>query len=250
VTSLLSISDLHVSVNDHPVLKGLSLQVNAGEVHAIMGPNGSGKTTLGRALSGHPAFTVTKGTATLAGKDLLLLEPEERSHAGLFVSWQYPVEVPGVSNADFLRLAYNAQRKAHGKPEVTTKDFPALLAQKIAEARIPPEFGERQLNAGMSGGQKKRNEILQLHMLEPTVAILDETDSGLDIDALKSVGDAINAYRRADRAIVLITHFQRLLDLVKPDRVHVLTDGRIQQSGDVDLAGKLERDGYDWIVRG
>ncbi|MBA3700369.1 MAG: Fe-S cluster assembly ATPase SufC [Planctomycetes bacterium] len=247
---MLHVSDLHVSVNDHPVLKGLTLQVNAGEVHAIMGPNGSGKTTLGRALSGHPAFTVTKGTATLAGKDLLLLEPEERSHAGLFVSWQYPVEVPGVSNADFLRLAYNAQRKAHGKPEVNTKDFPALLAQKIAEARIPPEFGERQLNAGMSGGQKKRNEILQLHMLEPTVAILDETDSGLDIDALKSVGDAINAYRRADRAIVLITHFQRLLDLVKPDRVHVLTDGRIQQSGDVDLAGKLERDGYDWIVRG
>ncbi|HEX3135041.1 MAG TPA: Fe-S cluster assembly ATPase SufC, partial [Planctomycetota bacterium] len=167
-----------------------------------------------------------------------------------FVSWQYPVEVPGVSNADFLRLAYNAQRKAHGKPEVPVKEFPALLAQKIAEARIPAEFGERQLNAGMSGGQKKRNEIFQLHMLEPTVAILDETDSGLDIDALKSVGDAINAYRRADRTIVLITHFQRLLDLVKPDRVHVLTDGRIQQSGDVDLAGKLERDGYDWIVRG
>ena len=250
MTSLLAINDLHVTVGDHPVLKGLSLTVNAGEVHAIMGPNGSGKTTLGRALSGHPAYTVTAGTATLAGKDLLLLEPEERSHAGLFVSWQYPVEVPGVSNADFLRLAYNAQRKAQGKPEVPAKEFPALLARKIAEARIPAEFGERQLNAGMSGGQKKRNEILQLHMLEPTVAILDETDSGLDIDALKSVGDAINAYRRADRAIVLITHFQRLLDLVKPDRVHVLTDGRIQQSGDVDLAGKLERDGYDWIVRG
>jgi Fe-S cluster assembly ATP-binding protein len=247
---MLVVNDLHVSVGEHPVLKGLSLTVGAGQVHAIMGPNGSGKTTLGRALSGHPAYTVTKGTATLAGKDLLALEPEGRSHAGLFVSWQYPVEVPGVSNADFLRLAYNAQRKAHGKPEVPAKEFPALLAQKIAEARIPAEFGERQLNAGMSGGQKKRNEILQLHMLEPSVAILDETDSGLDIDALKSVGDAINAYRRADRAIVLITHFQRLLDLVKPDRVHVLTDGRIQQSGDVDLAGKLERDGYDWIVRG
>ena len=247
---MLVVNDLHVTVGDHPVLKGLSLQVNAGEVHAIMGPNGSGKTTLGRALSGHPAYTVTKGTATLAGKDLLMLEPEERSHAGLFVSWQYPVEVPGVQNSEFLRLAYNSQRKARGQAEVPAKEFPALLAKKIAEARIPPEFGERQLNAGMSGGQKKRNEILQLHMLEPTVAILDETDSGLDIDALKSVGDAINAYRRADRAIVLITHFQRLLDLVKPDRVHVLTDGRIQQSGDVDLAGKLERDGYDWIVRG
>jgi Fe-S cluster assembly ATP-binding protein len=250
VTALLSVSDLHVSVNDHPVLKGLSLSVGAGEVHAIMGPNGSGKTTLGRALSGHPAYTVTKGTATLGGKDLLALEPEERSHAGLFVSWQYPVEVPGVANAEFLRLAYNSQRKARKEPEVAAKDFPALLQKKIAEARIPAEFGERQLNAGMSGGQKKRNEILQLHMLEPSVAILDETDSGLDIDALKSVGEAINAYRRADRAIVLITHFQRLLDLVKPDRVHVLTDGRIQQSGGADLAGKLERDGYDWIVRG
>ncbi len=247
---MLAIHDLHVSVGEHPVLKGLSLTVGAGEVHAIMGPNGSGKTTLGRALSGHPAYSVTKGTATLAGKDLLTLEPEERSHAGLFVSWQYPVEVPGVQNSEFLRLAYNSQRKARGQAEVPAKEFPALLAKKIAEARIPPEFGERQLNAGMSGGQKKRNEILQLHMLEPTVAILDETDSGLDIDALKSVGEAINAYRRADRAIVLITHFQRLLDLVKPDRVHVLTDGRIQQSGDVDLAGKLERDGYDWIVRG
>ena len=247
---MLVVSDLHVAVGDHPVLKGLSLSVNAGEVHAIMGPNGSGKTTLGRALSGHPSYTVTKGTATLAGKDLLALEPEDRSHAGLFVSWQYPVEVPGVQNREFLRLAYNAKRKALGQPEVPAKDFPALLEKKIAEARIPPEFAARQLNAGMSGGQKKRNEILQLHMLEPTMAILDETDSGLDIDALKAVGEAINAYRRADRAIVLITHFQRLLELVKPDRVHVLADGRIQQSGGIDLAGKLEREGYDWIVRG
>jgi Fe-S cluster assembly ATP-binding protein len=247
---MLAVNDLHVTVGDHPVLKGLSLAVAAGEVHAIMGPNGSGKTTLGRALAGHPAYTVTKGSATLAGKDLLALEPEARSHAGLFVSWQYPVEVPGVANAEFLRLAYNSQRKARLQPEIAAKDFPALLAKKITEARIPPEFAERQLNAGMSGGQKKRNEILQLHLLEPTLAILDETDSGLDIDALKAVGEAINAYRRADRAIVLITHFQRLLELVKPDRVHVLTDGRIQQSGDADLAGKLERDGYDWIVRG
>jgi Fe-S cluster assembly ATP-binding protein len=247
---MLVVSDLHVAVGDHPVLKGLSLTVNPGEVHAIMGPNGSGKTTLGRSLSGHPSYSVTKGTATLAGKDLLALEPEERAHAGLFVSWQYPVEVPGVKNSEFLRLAYNAKRKALAQPEVSAKDFPALLEKKIAEARIPPEFGERQLNAGMSGGQKKRNEILQLHMLEPTLAILDETDSGLDIDALKAVAEAINAYRRADRAIVLITHFQRLLDLVKPDRVHVLADGRIQQSGDLALAGKLEREGYDWIIRG
>src|ERR1043165_5495446 len=201
---MLVVSDLHVAVGDHPVLKGLSLTVNAGEVHAIMGPNGSGKTTLGRALSGHPSYTVTRGTATLAGKDLLALEPEDRSHAGLFVSWQYPVEVPGVQNREFLRLAYNAQRKARSQPEVSAKDFPALLARKIGEARIPVEFGERQLNAGMSGGQKKRNEILQLHMLEPAMAILDETDSGLHIHALNAVGEAINAYRRADRAIILI----------------------------------------------
>ena len=246
---MLVVNDLHVAVSERAVLKGLSLSVNAGEVHAIMGPNGSGKTTLGRALSGHPAYTVTQGTATLAGKDLLALEPEARSHAGLFVSWQYPVEVPGVSNAEFLRLAYNAQRKARGEAEIAIKDFPPLLARKIAESRIPTEFGERQLNAGMSGGQKKRNEILQLHMLEPTVAILDETDSGLDIDALKSVGEAINAYRRADRAIVLITHFQRLLELVKPDRVHVLADGIIQRSGGPELAVELESRGYDWIDR-
>ncbi len=247
---MLDIRDLHVAVGDHPILKGLSLSVKAGEVHAIMGPNGSGKTTLGRALAGHPAYTVTSGSATMAGKDLLAMEPEDRSHAGLFLSWQYPVEVPGVKNAEFLRLAYNAQQKAHGKAEIQAKEFSSFLDKKIAEACIPKEFAERQLNAGMSGGQKKRNEILQLHVLEPTLAILDETDSGLDIDALKSVGEAIQTYRRADRAIILITHFQRLLDLVKPNKVHVLADGRIQQSGDAALAAKLEQEGYDWIVRG
>jgi Fe-S cluster assembly ATP-binding protein len=215
-----------------------------------MGPNGSGKTTLGRALAGHPAYTITKGTATFDGKDLLTMEAEERSHAGLFLSWQYPIEVPGVANAEFLRLAYNSQRKARGQEEVQVKAFSVLLDNKIAEANIPKEFADRQLNAGMSGGQKKRNEILQLHVLEPTLAILDETDSGLDIDALKSVGEAIAAYRRADRAIILITHFQRLLELVKPDQVHVLAEGRIQQSGGPELAVKLEQEGYDWIVRG
>ena len=209
---MLVVSDLHVAVGDHPVLKGLSLTVNAGEVHAIMGPNGSGKTTLGRALSGHPSYIVTKGSATLAGKDLLALEPEDRSHAGLFVSWKYPVEVPGVQNREFLRLAYNAKRKALGQPEVPAKDFPALLEKKIAEARIPPEFAERQLNAGMSGGQKKRNEILQLHMLEPTVAILDETDSGLDIDALRIVSEGVNRVRdTGETGLLLITHFTRIL---------------------------------------
>ncbi len=247
---MLDIRDLQVAVGEHPILKGLSLTVKAGEVHAIMGPNGSGKTTLGRALAGHPAYNVTGGTATLDGKDLFALEPEARSHAGLFLSWQYPVEVPGVANNEFLRLAYNAQRKARSQPEIQAKEFALLLKGKIAEAGIPPEFAERQLNAGMSGGQKKRNEILQLHVLEPSLAILDETDSGLDIDALKSVGEAINSYSRADRGIILITHFQRLLELVKPDFVHVLAEGKIQQTGGPELAIKLEQEGYDWIVRG
>jgi Fe-S cluster assembly ATP-binding protein len=247
---MLTVSNLHVAVGDHPILKGLSLSVQAGEVHAIMGPNGSGKTTLGRALAGHPTYIVTSGSATLDNKNIFDLEAEQRSHAGLFVSWQYPVEVPGVINQEFLRLAYNAKQKAAGQAELSAKDFPAFLDKKISEARIPPDFTQRQLNAGMSGGQKKRNEILQLHVLEPRLAILDETDSGLDIDALKMVGEAINAYRRADRAVVLITHFQRLLDLVKPDKVHVLVDGRIQQSGGPELAAKLEAEGYDWIIRG
>ena len=247
---MLSISALAVAVGDTRILSDLSLEVGAGEVHAIMGPNGSGKTTLGRALAGHPAYSITGGSIRFRGEDLLALDPEERSHRGLFVSWQYPVEVPGVANAEFLRLAYNAREKAAGRPELTAKDFAPLLERKIAEAHIPVEYGTRPLNAGMSGGQKKRNEILQLHVLEPVLAVLDETDSGLDIDALKAVSSAINAYRRADRSVILITHFQRLLDLVRPDRVHVLAEGRIQKSGGMELVAHLERDGYDWIVRG
>jgi Fe-S cluster assembly ATP-binding protein len=247
---MLSISHLSVAVGDTHILNDLSLDVGAGEVHAIMGPNGSGKTTLGRALAGHPAYTITGGSIRFRGEDLLALDPEERSHRGLFVSWQYPVEVPGVANAEFLRLAYNAREKAAGRPELNAKDFAPLLERKIAEAHIPAEYGTRPLNAGMSGGQKKRNEILQLHVLEPVLAVLDETDSGLDIDALKAVSAAINAYRRADRSVILITHFQRLLDLVRPDQVHVLAEGRIQKSGGMDLVAQLERDGYDWIVRG
>ena len=246
---MLVLDNLQVAVGDTKILTGLSLQVGAGEVHALMGPNGSGKTTLGRALAGHPAYTVS-GRAEFEGNDLLTLDPETRSHQGLFVSWQYPVEVPGVANSEFLRLAYNAKAKAQGKSELSVKDFVAVLDQKILESQVPPEYGTRQLNAGMSGGQKKRNEILQLHVLEPKLAILDETDSGLDIDALKSVAAAINAFRRPDRSVILITHFQRLLDLVKPDRIHVLGNGRIQQSGGPELAAKLERDGYDWIIRG
>ena len=246
---MLTLENLHVAVGDTKILTGLSLDIGAGEVHALMGPNGSGKTTLGRALAGHPAYTVS-GRAEFQGKDLLALDPETRSHQGLFVSWQYPVEVPGVANSEFLRLAYNAKAKAHGQSELSAKDFAPVLERKIAESQVPVEYGDRQLNAGMSGGQKKRNEILQLHVLEPKLAILDETDSGLDIDALKSVAAAINAFRRADRSVILITHFQRLLDLVKPDRIHVLGNGRIQQSGGPELAAKLERDGYDWIIRG
>ena len=247
---MLTIDNLQVAVGDTQILKGLSLQVKPGEVHAIMGPNGSGKTTLGRALAGHPAYRVTAGSVTFRDQDLLALEPEARAHLGLFVSWQYPVEVPGVNNSEFLRLAYNAREKAAGRPELSVKDFAPLLAEKVQSSATPVEFTERALNAGMSGGQKKRNEILQLHVLEPALAVLDETDSGLDIDALKAVAQAITTYRRADRSIILITHFQRLLELVQPDQVHVLVQGRIERSGGPELAQQLERDGYDWIVRG
>jgi len=246
---MLIITDLAASINDQPILKGLTLAVQPGEVHAIMGPNGSGKSTLTKVLGGHPAYAVTGGSVTFQGSDLFALAPEARSHAGLFISFQYPVEVPGVQNAEFLRLAWNAKAKAQGRPELSVKDFAPILADRVIQAQVPPDFAERQLNHGMSGGQKKRNELLQMHVLEPTLAILDETDSGVDVDALHAVGGSINAFRRADRAVILITHYQRLLNLVKPDRVHVLSDGRITQSGDFDLAVRLDREGYGWIDR-
>jgi Fe-S cluster assembly ATP-binding protein len=243
--TLLSVRDLQSTVAGLKVVDGLSLDVAAGEVHAIMGPNGSGKSTLAKTLAGHPAYAVTGGTATLGGADLVALEPDERVHAGLFVGFQYPTEVPGVQNAEFLRQAWNARRKACGEAEVSAKDFAPILAERIRQSEAPEDYAQRQLNAGLSGGQKKRNEILQMYVLEPQVAILDETDSGLDIDAIKAVARGINAYRRADRAIILITHFQRLLELVKPDRIHVLVRGRIVHSGGPELALQLEAEGYD-----
>jgi len=243
--SLLDITNLSVTVAGLPVVNGLPLAVPAGEVHAIMGPNGSGKSTLAKALAGHPSYAISGGGAALDSKDLLALEPEQRVHAGLFVGFQYPTEVPGVNNAEFLRLAYNASRKAAGQPEVTAKEFAPILAERITASEAPDDYAERQLNAGLSGGQKKRNEILQMYVLEPRCAILDETDSGLDIDAIKAVARGINGFRRADRGIVLITHFQRLLELVKPDRIHVLVKGRIVHSGGPELALQLEAEGYD-----
>ena len=244
---MLTITDLHASINDTPILTGLTLDLPAGQVHAIMGPNGSGKSTLSKVIAGHPSYTVTKGSITFQGKDLLPLEPEERAQAGVFMSFQYPVEVPGVNNADFLRLAYNARQKARGDKELKAAEFAPLLDQKIREVQLDPALKDRQLNSGFSGGQKKRNEILQMVVLEPSLAILDETDSGLDIDALKVIANGVNALRSPDRSIVMVTHYQRLLNYIVPDRVHVLANGRIVKSGDKTLAHELERRGYGWI---
>lgn len=241
---MLTITDLSVSVADQPIIDRLSLHVPAGQIHALMGPNGSGKSTLAKTLAGHPAYVVTGGSVTYQGRDLLALEPESRVHAGVFVGFQYPVEVPGVANAEFLRLAFNAKAKAAGGKEVSAKEFAPILTERIRQSEAPADFDQRELNAGMSGGQRKRNEILQMFVLEPALAILDETDSGLDIDAIKAVARGINAFRRADRAVVLITHFQRLLEMVVPDRVHVLKGGRIVASGGPELATVLEAEGY------
>ena len=244
---MLKIDNLHASVAGKDILKGLSLQVNPGEVHAIMGPNGAGKSTLGNILAGREGYEVTAGTVEFEGEPLLGLAPEERAAAGVFLAFQYPVEIPGVNNTYFLRAALNAQRKARGEPELDSMQFLKRVREKLAVLHLKDELLHRGVNEGFSGGEKKRNEIFQMALLEPKLAILDETDSGLDIDALKAVADGVNAQRDPARAFLVITHYQRLLDYIQPDVVHVLADGRIVESGGPELALQLEQHGYDWI---
>jgi Fe-S cluster assembly ATP-binding protein len=245
---MLEIKDLHASVDEKPILNGISLSVKPGEVHAIMGPNGSGKSTLAQVLAGHPAFDVTGGSVTYQGQDLLDMEPEERAQAGVFLAFQYPVEIPGVTNAYFLRSAYNEIRKARGEAELDPMEFLDLLENRLKLVDWGPEIMQRAVNSGFSGGEKKRNEILQMAVLEPRLAILDETDSGLDIDALRIVADGVNTLRSPDRAIIVVTHYQRLLNYIVPDYVHVLADGRIVKSGGKELAMELEQKGYEWLT--
>jgi Fe-S cluster assembly ATP-binding protein len=245
---MLSIRDLSAGVEDkRDILKRISLAVQAGEVHAIMGPNGSGKSTLAQVLAGHPSYIVTAGEVTYLGQDLLALPAEERARAGVFLAFQYPVEIPGVSNAYFLKAAMNEQRSRQGREELDAMEFLELLEEKLKIVEMDRSFINRPVNEGFSGGEKKRNEILQMAVLEPRLAILDETDSGLDIDALKIVAHGVNRLRRPDNALILVTHYQRLLQYVEPDHVHVLFDGRIVRSGGRELALELERKGYDWI---
>src|SRR5690606_33868411 len=244
---MLSINNLHVRLGERDILKGLDLQVKPGEVHAIMGPNGAGKSTLGYLLAGREGYEAQGGTVSFEGEDLLALEPEERAADGVFLAFQYPVEIPGVNNTFFLRAAYNAQRKARGEPELDSMQFLKRVREKLSVLHLKDELLHRPVNEGFSGGEKKRNEIFQLAVLEPKLAILDETDSGLDIDALKAVADGVNALRSPDRAFIVITHYQRLLDYIKPDVVHVLAEGRIVESGGPELALQLEEHGYAWV---
>jgi Fe-S cluster assembly ATP-binding protein len=246
-TPMLEITNLHASVDGNEILHGLDLVVRPGEVHAIMGPNGSGKSTLAQVLAGHPAYEVTDGSIRFEGKDLVEMEPEERAQAGVFLAFQYPVEIRGVTNVYFLRSALNAVRRARGQEELDPVDFLDVLDGKLKTIGWDDSFMNRPVNEGFSGGEKKRNEILQLAVLEPKLAILDETDSGLDIDALKTVAEAVNRLRAADRSFVVVTHYQRLLNYIVPDVVHVLSDGRIVRSGGKELAHELEAKGYDWL---
>jgi Fe-S cluster assembly ATP-binding protein len=245
---MLEIKNLHASVGDKPILRGISLTVNAGEVHAVMGPNGSGKSTLAQVLAGHPAYEVTAGEVYYEGENLLELDPEVRAQKGVFLAFQYPIEIPGVTNAYFLRSAYNEIRKARGEDEVDPMDFLDVMEEKLQLVHMSDDMLQRSVNMGFSGGEKKRNEILQMAVLDPKLAILDETDSGLDIDALRVVAEGVNAMRRPDNATIVVTHYQRLLNYIVPDFVHVLAGGRIVRSGGKELALELEAKGYDWLT--
>jgi len=244
---MLQIENLHVCVENQPILNDLNLEVNAGQVHAIMGPNGSGKSTLAQVLAGRDDYKVTQGNITFCGQNLLEMQPEERAHLGLFLAFQYPTEIPGVNNAYLLKAALNAQRTARNEQEVDAFEFMNLIKNKMKMMQIPEAFLNRSVNEGFSGGEKKRNEILQMLTLEPSLAILDETDSGLDVDALRIVADGVNNLRSPERSLILVTHYERLLELVVPDFVHVLAGGKIVKSGDRDLARYLDEHGYDWV---
>ena len=244
---MLEIKNLHAKIEDREILKGINLTINAGEIHAIMGPNGSGKSTLAKVLAGHPDYEVTEGEVLYFGKNLLELEPDARAREGVFLAFQYPIEIPGVSNANFLRMAYNEKAKHHGQEELDPLEFDDLIHEKIKIVEMDKSFINRSVNEGFSGGEKKRNEILQMAVLEPKLAVLDETDSGLDIDALRIVAGGVNKLANKDNAILLVTHYQRLLDYIEPHFVHVLYNGRIVKSGEKELALELEKKGYDWI---
>jgi Fe-S cluster assembly ATP-binding protein len=244
---LLEVKDLHVSIADNQILKNLNLTINKGEIHAIMGPNGSGKSTFSKVLAGHPAYSVLDGEILFKGASIIDLEPDERSHLGIFLAFQYPIEIPGVSNEDFLRLAYNSKQKFYNKPEVDPLEFLSVINEKLKLVNMSPVFLSRNVNEGFSGGEKKRNEILQMILLDSELAILDETDSGLDIDALKTISMGINNFMNSSKSILLITHYQRLLDYIKPDYVHVFQDGKIIKTGSSELAKELENKGYEWL---
>lgn len=245
---MLEIKNLTATVDSKPILKGVNLSIQPGEIHAVMGPNGAGKSTLAKVLAGHPAYEVTGGEVWFKGQNILELEPEERAHLGLFMSFQYPIEIPGVSNVQFLRMSLNANRKANGQPELSEAEFDVLIEEKMKQMEIRSEFKIRNVNENFSGGEKKRNEILQMAVLKPDLAVLDETDSGLDIDAMRIVARGVNQIMNPNMGLLLITHYQRLLDYIKPDFVHVMLDGRIVQSGGPGLAIELEDKGYDWLA--
>ena len=244
---ILEIKNLQVSINENEILKDLNLKVNKGEIHAIMGPNGSGKSTLSKVLAGHPAYTVLNGDILYQGNSILTLEPEERSHLGIFLAFQYPIEIPGVSNEDFLYLSYNSKLKAQNKDEISPIEFFSLIIKKLQTVNMDPAFLNRNVNEGFSGGEKKRNEIVQMLLLDSKLSILDETDSGLDIDALKIISKGIRTFMNEEKAIILITHYQRLLDYVKPNFIHVMKDGKIIKTGSAELAKELEKKGYEWL---